>query len=119
MSIRLKMNVLIVRKITIQSIYQGGLEQFRRDWMRAGHNQTNPGEDEHLIGFSSMGHSYNTLIEKLCSCGLNRLDIAVGDELEGIEESCEWLEVFHEGIGMTICWLKGTSPGEAIAPILI
>ena len=99
MSIKLRFNVVIVRKLSIESSYPGGLEGLRTEWKPYS-------EDEHLIAFSSMGQQSTDLVQKLLACGLEQSDIAFGDEQEGIYAGCDWLEVRREKIGVTTCWLN-------------
>ena len=130
MALALRFNFFVARKVSIEAKYLGGVEQFRTDCMertpRQKRRQEHYGEDEHLVGFYSMGGYFSSILEKLTAHGLqNRLgtavvDIACGDESKGFEDGCDWLEVadwkgqIENRDGFKICWLKGTTPGEVV-----
>jgi hypothetical protein len=111
MGIRLHCNVVIARKTSTEANFPGGVVRLRSEWPAYA-------EDEHLIAFCSMGQGSAELVERLLEFGLGQSSIAFGDELEGIYEGCDWLEVVNEGIGRNTCWLKETLPDDFVEPII-
>jgi len=130
MAIALRFNFFVARKASIEAKYSGGVEQFRTDWMKPTRRQMRLqeqyGEDDHLIGFYSMGGYLAEVVEKLKVHGLQHrsgdllIDFACGDEASGFENGCDWLEVtdwdgqFENRDGFRICWLKGSARGEIV-----
>jgi hypothetical protein len=55
MAIIFLFNVMVVRKGEVETMYPGGLAQFRSDWVvRPGHWR----DDEHLLAYSSKGFEF-------------------------------------------------------------
>lgn len=123
MAIALRYNFFVVRKAGIERNYPGGMTRFRSEWIKSSSESEQPGEDEHLIGFCSMGNALGVVLDSLLASGLELkqndrvLDIACGDELAGIDGSCDWLEVRKSEWTLDSCWLAGTEPGQLREPI--
>jgi len=122
MAIILVFNVMLARKAEIDAKYPGGLAQFRNDWLVKPPERWC--EDEHLLGFSSMGNYFEQVLTRLLDCGT---DVCVTNETvlpEQIISKWDWIEcdvgtrdrrADPPGAGagyMVRYWLKGTEPGE-------
>ena len=122
MAVMLEFNVILVRKAEIDTKYPGGLSQFRIDWLVKPPERWC--EDEHLIGFSSMGGYYDKVRTSLKSCGAEVLDCSQADSPERMKSQCDWLDCDFEPLvevplgasgsyGIRY-WLKGFEPGETV-----
>jgi len=86
------------------------LKRFRVDW-----NEKNEGRDDHLVAFASMGVFCNEIAEKLLANRLEHMiDFVFADSAEGIDEGCDWLDMTGGFLSIKTCWMKETTPGEAV-----
>ncbi len=122
MAIILAYNALVVRKAEIENRYQGGLAQFRNDWM----SKQWWCEDEHLCAFSSMGAFRKGFIDQLKVDGIDFLAVSESVPPAEIVTRCGWLDwCVHEkrerrdSKGNLLLvqeipkhWLKGSEPGD-------
>ena len=109
MAIVLEFNVILARKTEIEAKYPGGMSQFSLDWL------TKPPEryceDEHLVGFSSMGSYYNKVILCVQTHGIEVFQTSETEKPEDMKRRCEWIDNdYHPP--MIRCWLKGTEAGN-------
>lgn len=120
MAVMLEFNVILVRKSELDAKYPGGLGQFRIDWLVKPPERWC--EDEHLLGFSSMGGYYSNVRSRLLSCGADVLDCSEADTPAQMKSRCNWLDcdsapIRTAPIGATGSWgirywLRGSEPGE-------
>ena len=120
MAIALEFNVMLARKAEIESKYPGGLGQFRVDWLVKPPERWC--EDDHLLGFCSMGGYYHNVRASLRSCGVDVLDTCETDAPAEIKSRCDWLDcdpapLVEVPLGASGSygiryWAKGSEPGE-------
>ena len=122
MAIIFEFNVMLARKSEIDSMYPGGLNQFRLDWLE------NPPErwceDQHLLAFNSMGSDFKPVYESLLKYGIDVLAASQSTPPDEIVSRWKWLAFDTEKREMALpsggslsfevprYWLKGETPGE-------
>ena len=123
MAIVFLFNVMVARKVEIDSKYPGGMPQFRSDWLARPPERWC--EDEHLLAFSSMGFYFKNVADRLRSLGI---DVLITDESVPPSENvkrCSWIEWdihekhehkspdgFVQVHEVPRHWLRGSPPGE-------
>ncbi|MFH1313468.1 MAG: RDD family protein [Candidatus Eisenbacteria bacterium] len=118
MSVVVDMFSMLVCVSTLEEKYPGGLQGYIKDY-----GDFTFCADSHLtrVGFmDTLGIEVSLMdLEKK---GLNVAedpgcpDVAVVDQDAGLFHPCPWLEFAKHPEGYSICWLKGTEPGELAAP---
>src|SRR5262249_38941529 len=118
MSVLVEVISVIVRKITIQQKYPGGLPRYQEECP----NRTFC-MDEYLtrIGFMTpvdVGSFVGSLqVEGLVFSQNGKfIDIAVVDQRTGLTAGCDWLQFGKHPAGFSMCWLGGTEPGKVAVP---
>jgi hypothetical protein len=118
MSVLVEAFSIIVRKITLQQKYPGGLPRYQEECP----NRTFC-MDEYLtrIGFMA-GADASSFVGSLQVKGLvfsqngRFIDIAVVNQRTGLTAGCDWLQFDKHLVGFSICWLVGTEPGKVAVP---
>jgi hypothetical protein len=118
MSVLVEAISVIVRKITVEQKYPGGLSRYQEECP----NQTFC-MDEYLtrIGFmtpADVGSFVGSLQVKGLVFSQNGkfIDIAVVDQRTGLTAGCDWLQFGKHPAGFSICWLGGMEPGNVAIP---
>src|SRR5262245_3840666 len=104
MAIVIRFNVVVFAKGSIEESYPGGLARFRSDW-------TGSVEDDHLIAFSDMARQ--SIEDVLTVEPLRNIPAGLGHAWDGIVRGSDWLSWAEWG-EVTVCWLTGTVPGDAV-----
>ena len=103
MAIVIRFNLLVFPKAAVEAGYPGGLTRFRSDWIGSE-------EDEHLIAFCDAVR--HPIEDALTTEAFKRLPVAFGHGTKGIVHGGDFLS-WAEWCGVIVCWLKGTTPGDA------
>ena len=126
MAIALAFNFLVIRKTAISEKYPGGIEQFRKDWLKPRPRRAPTGEDDHLFGFYSMGSYYQDVVDRLFEVGILDKDgtahrsVARGDQIDGFYFDNDWLKLdeYYEDVngksGFLLCSLVDHDLGEVV-----
>ena len=115
MSVLVIATSVIVRRTDIDSRYRGGLEAYARDCPNVTFRA-----DPFLVAVSFMTPSDVThfIDRTVARTGLvfedqgRFVDIAVVEQMSGPTLDCPWLEYSDHLNGYSMCWLRGTQPGE-------